>query len=84
MSDRLRQTLNCLRAFFHKEPLDDELDAEMASHLAFAIEENLERGLSPQEARRQALIGFGGVEQARGTRERWVLSRPGRHSSCWP
>jgi predicted permease len=65
MTDRLRQALNRLRAFFRKEPLDHELDAEMASHLAFAIEEGLQRGLSPQEARRQALVRFGGVEQAK-------------------
>ena len=50
---------------FGKEPLDRDLNAEMASHLEFAIEENLRRGLSPEEARRQALIRFGGVEQAR-------------------
>ncbi len=65
MTDRLRRALNRLRAFFRKEPLDQELDAEMASHLEFAIEENLQRGLSPEEARRQALVSFGGVEQAK-------------------
>lgn len=63
--DTLRQTFNRLRAFFYKRPLDQELDAEMASHLDLAIEENLRRGLSSAEARRQALIRFGGVEQAK-------------------
>jgi putative ABC transport system permease protein len=61
----LRRSLNRFRAFFHKRPLDQDLDAEMAAHLDLAMEENLRRGLSPQEARRQALIGFGGVEQAK-------------------
>src|SRR5271170_7037192 len=37
----------------------------MASHLEFAVEENLRRGMSPEEARRQALIRFGGVMQAK-------------------
>ncbi len=37
---------------------------EMASHLESAIADNLKRGMSPEEARRQALIRFGGVEQA--------------------
>jgi hypothetical protein len=60
-----REVLNRLRAFFRKEPLDRELDAEMAAHLELATEENLQRGLSPEEARRQALIRFGGVEQAK-------------------
>jgi predicted permease len=65
MTDRLQQALSRLRAFFHKQPLDHELDAEMAAHLEIAIEENLRRGLSPEEARRQALVSFGGVEQAK-------------------
>jgi putative ABC transport system permease protein len=65
MMGTLRQTLSRLRALFRKRPLDQELDAEMASHLELAIEENLRRGLSAAEARRQALIRFGGVEQAK-------------------
>ena len=65
MTDRLQQVLSRLRAFFHKQPLDHELDAEMSAHLEIAIEENLRHGLSPEEARRQALVSFGGVEQAK-------------------
>ena len=65
MTDRLRETLNRVRSFFRKQRLDHELDAEMATHLEFAIEENLRRGLSPEEARRQALVRFGGVQQAK-------------------
>src|SRR5579863_2207594 len=65
MTSRLRQALNRLRAFFRQEPLDRELDAEIASHLEFAIEENLQRGLPAHEARRQAMVRFGGAEQAK-------------------
>ena len=54
-----------LRSFFGKEPLDRDLDAEMASHLEFAIEENMQHGMTAQEARRRALIRFGGVMQAK-------------------
>ena len=50
MMDIARQALARLRAFFRKAPLDRDLEAEMAAHLAFAIEENLRRGLSPEEA----------------------------------
>jgi predicted permease len=64
MTDGLRQSFNRVRACFHKERLDDELGDEMASHLELAIEENLRRGLSPEEARRQALVRFGGVGQS--------------------
>ena len=42
-----------------------ELEAELAAHLDFAIEENIEHGLSPQEARREALAKMGGLQQAR-------------------
>jgi predicted permease len=61
----LKRLFGRIRAFFHKKALDVDLDAELAAHLDFAIEENLERGLSPEEARRQALVGIGGMEQAR-------------------
>ncbi|HZD50901.1 MAG TPA: ABC transporter permease [Silvibacterium sp.] len=65
MTDSFRRALNRLRSFFRKEPLDHDLNAEMASHLDFAIEENLRNGMSPDQARRQAMIRFGGVDQAR-------------------
>jgi predicted permease len=65
MTDGLRQALNRLRAFFRKELMDTDLDAEMAAHLELAIEENLKRGMPAEEARRQALIRFGGLEQAK-------------------
>ena len=65
MIDSMRRALHRLRSFFEKEPLDRELNAEFASHLDFAIDENLRRGMSPQEARRHAMIRFGSVEQAK-------------------
>jgi predicted permease len=54
-----------VRAFFGKEALDGELDAEMAAHLEMAIEENVRSGMNPEEARRQSLVRFGGVQRAR-------------------
>ncbi|HEY6376107.1 MAG TPA: ABC transporter permease, partial [Edaphobacter sp.] len=65
MMDSVRQGLWRVGSFFHKEPLDEELNAEVAAHIEMATEENLKWGLSPEEARRQALIRFGGVEQAK-------------------
>ena len=61
----LRRASNRAGAFFRKKPMDADLNEEMASHLEFAIEENLRRGLTPEEARRQAMIRFGGVMQAK-------------------
>jgi predicted permease len=65
MKAALRELLNRWRAFFHKEPLDRELDQELASHLELAVDENISADMTPEEARRQALIRFGGVQQAR-------------------
>src|ERR1700749_730475 len=65
MTSSLRSALARMRAFANKPVRDADLDQELASHLDFAIEENLRRGLSPEEARCQALIRFGGVEQSR-------------------
>ncbi len=59
------RTLQRIRAFFAKRKHDAELDAELAAHVDFAIEENLERGMKFEEARRQALIKMGGMEQAK-------------------
>ncbi|QNI30208.1 ABC transporter permease [Alloacidobacterium dinghuense] len=60
-----RQMLGRVRSFLHKAPLDGELDAEIASHLEMAVEENTRRGMHPEEARRRAMIRFGGLQQAR-------------------
>jgi putative ABC transport system permease protein len=64
MIDRLQQFFYRVTSVFRREHLDHELDAELAAHLELAIEENLQRGLSAEEARRQALIRFGGKQQA--------------------
>jgi predicted permease len=52
-------------AFFAKRVLDAELEAEFEAHLQLAVDDYLKRGMSAGEARRQALIDFGGIEQAR-------------------
>ncbi len=61
----LRRALARMRSFFRKPPLDADLEAEIAAHLEMAIEENIQRGLTPLEARRQALIRFGGIDLAK-------------------
>lgn len=61
----LRRSRKRLHAFSNKQPLDADFEAEMAAHLEMAIEENIQHGLSEVEARRQALVRFGGMEQAK-------------------
>ena len=65
MTYRLRELLHRLRSFFRRAEQDRDLDTELSSHLEFATEENVQRGLSPDEARRQALVNFGGAPQAK-------------------
>ena len=64
MSEPLR-VLRRVWAFLRRKPLDTELDEELATHLQFAIDDNIARGLLPDEARRLALVNIGGMEQAR-------------------
>ena len=65
MIDVVRQAWSRMRAFFSGREMDADLDAEMASHLEMAIEENIQHGMPPEEARRRALVRFGGVEQTK-------------------
>ena len=49
-----------LRALFRKNEVERELDDELRYHLEKAIAQNIARGMSAEEARRAALVGFGG------------------------
>ncbi len=67
------------RNVFRKPGLDGELDEELASHLALHTQENVRAGMTPDDARREALMKLGGVEQAkeavRGARDMgWLKS----------
>ncbi len=64
MRHSLREAFKRVGSFFRKDQLDQELNEEMASHLQMAVEENMRRHRSAEEARRQALVRFGGVQQA--------------------
>jgi predicted permease len=54
-----------LCAMFAADRVGNEFDAELEGHLAAHIEEGERCGLSEAEARRQALVRIGGVEQVR-------------------
>jgi predicted permease len=54
-----------LRGIFGGELADRELSVELESHLQMHIDDNLRSGMSPDQARRDALIKLGGVEQAK-------------------
>jgi predicted permease len=52
-------------SLFRRDQLDRDLADEMAAHLDLAIEENIQAGMSSQDARRIALAHFGGTQQAK-------------------
>jgi len=62
---QLRAWLLRLGGMFRKDRRDRELAAEIESHLRMHIEDDLRAGISPQEARRNALIKLGGIEQTK-------------------
>jgi hypothetical protein len=45
--------------------VEEEFSAELESHMAMDIDEGIREGLTPEEARRQALIRLGGEAQVR-------------------
>ena len=67
----IRAWLLRLGATLHKGTRDTDLSEELESHVQMHIEDNLRRGMNPQEARREALMKLGGVTQtAESYRER--------------
>src|SRR5712692_5359441 len=52
-------------ALFRRRRLEDDLDEELRTHLEMAVELNLGKGMSAEDARREALRSFGGVEQTK-------------------
>ncbi|MGH7502887.1 MAG: ADOP family duplicated permease [Longimicrobiales bacterium] len=61
---QLRVTLARLAGFLTRDRADEDLHTELRAHLEMETEENLRRGMSPKEARRQALLASGGLAQA--------------------
>ncbi len=61
----LADVLRRLRSLGRRTELEDGLDDEIRFHVEQQTEKNRRAGMTPDEARRQALIRFGGVEQVR-------------------
>ena len=68
----MRTLINRCAALFGKRKLDEDLDEELRSHIDLAIEENVKRGMSAQEAHTLALREFGGMTQ---TKEQYRMQR---------
>jgi predicted permease len=57
--------LSRIRAFLRPGAGDGDFDEEVAAHLALAEDEKIRRGLSPEQARREARLELGGTAQLR-------------------
>ena len=58
-----RKLSSYVRALLHKDKVEQDMDQELRFHLDMEIEGNVSRGMSLPEARRDALLRFGGVEK---------------------
>src|SRR3954469_4789849 len=67
---QLRAGLVRLASLFSQEAHDREFQEELESHLQLHIDDNVRAGLSPPEARRQALIKLGGVVRTKEAHRR--------------
>jgi predicted permease len=63
-----------LRGTFQRGKADENFSAELESHLQMHIEDNLRLGMTQEQARRDALIKLGGMEQTKQAyRERGMI-----------
>src|ERR1700686_5658483 len=65
MREFFRTLIHRLTALFRRQRLEDDLDEELRSHLEMAAALNLNKGMSAEDARREALRSFGGIEQTK-------------------
>ena len=71
---KLRALWMRLRGVVALGKTEDEFSAELESHLQMHIEDNLRAGMSAQQARREAILKLGGIEQTtQAYRERGTL-----------
>ena len=62
---QLRASMLRLKGLFAKDARERELADEIESHLQLHIDDNIRAGMSPQEARRVAVMKLGGIDQAK-------------------
>jgi predicted permease len=65
MMKALRASLLRLIGTFTSARSERELAAELEAHLQLHIDDQLRAGLSPEEARRRAVLALGGIEQTK-------------------
>jgi putative ABC transport system permease protein len=67
MRARLRALVARTRAWLSPRRVDEDFDQELESHVEMLTEDNLRRGMAPEEAAREARLRLGGVTQLKET-----------------
>lgn len=62
---KVRAFFDQLTGWLRRREREQDLCEEFEANLQLHIDENIRSGMSPEEARRQALISFGGIESAK-------------------
>jgi predicted permease len=62
---KLRGLVVRLGGLFNKQRKDRELEEEMKSHIQMHVDDNIRLGMTPEAARREALIMLGGIESTK-------------------
>lgn len=63
--DRIRGVLVRMRALWNRSAAERDLDDELRFHIAMETEAGERRGLSHDDARRRAVVAFGGIQRFR-------------------
>src|SRR5688572_22188395 len=63
--ERLLNLLRRIASLRRRSEIDHGLDEEIQFHIHGQTEKNLKAGMTPEEARRHALVKFGGVQRAK-------------------
>src|SRR5215475_7532398 len=61
----LRKLFHRLRARLRRRDIEREMDRELQFHLEMETAENIRSGMSEEDARRTALLSFGGVDRTK-------------------
>ena len=78
----LRAWCSRLLGVFATARSERELAGELESHLQLHIDDNVRAGMTPQEARRRAVMALGGVEQTKEAVPRSARAAASRIAGC--
>ena len=60
----LRRWVNRIKFLFNRDRHEQDLSEEIQANIALHIDDNVRGGMPPDEARREALVRFGSIDNA--------------------